>query len=131
MRMPQMSEQVTHGIRVGATAFFLPNESDAGEKRFVFEYQVVIVNESDRTATLLNRHWTIIDGNGQVEEVRGPGVVGQQPRLEAAKAFKYHSFCPLRTEWGTMEGEYEFEWEDGEKFMVKVGRFFLAKTKLA
>ena len=129
MTTPAMSDQCTNGIRIGATAFYLPDESDPEQRRFVFGYRVVIVNESRATATLRNRHWVIIDGEGSVEEVRGEGVIGQQPRLAPGEGFKYTSYCPLRTEWGTMEGEYEFEGADGSMFEAKIGRFFLAKNK--
>lgn len=129
MAMPALSDTTTDGIRVGATAFFLPEESHPDDRQFVFGYQIVIVNEGDTPAKLLSRHWTIIDANGEKEEVRGPGVVGEQPRLEPTKGFKYTSYCPLRTEWGTMEGTYEFERDDGERFNVKIGRFYLVREK--
>jgi ApaG protein len=126
---PPLSDTTTNGIRVGATAFYLPEESKPDDKRFLFGYRIVIVNEGKTTATLRSRHWIIIDANGTVEEVRGEGVVGQQPRLAPGEGFKYTSYCPLTTEWGTMEGEYDFESESGEVFQVKIGRYYLAKTK--
>jgi ApaG protein len=128
-RIPPLSDTVTHGIRVGATAFYLPDESMPDENRFVFGYRIVIMNEGKMTATLRSRHWVIIDGNGHVEEVKGEGVVGQQPRLAPTEGFKYTSYCPLNTTWGTMEGTYLFEGEDGKMFEVKIGRFFLAQDK--
>lgn len=131
MAIPALSDVKTEGIRVGATAYFLPEESSPEDKHFVFGYRIVIVNEGSDVATLRTRHWVIIDGQGRTEEVRGPGVVGEQPRLEPGQAFKYHSFCPLTTEWGTMEGEYEFERDNGERFEVKIGRFYLAVGKKA
>jgi ApaG protein len=124
-----MSEAVTEGIRVGATAYYLPAESNLDQHRYVFGYRIVIVNESKIAATLRTRHWIIIDGDGQVEEVRGKGVVGEQPRLEPGKGFKYNSYCPLTTPWGTMEGSYQFERDDGSTFRVKIGRFYLTTTK--
>ena len=129
MATPVLSDITTNGIRVGATAFYIPEESFPEEKRFLFGYRIVIVNEGKTTATLRSRHWTIIDGTGTVEEVRGPGVVGQQPRLAPGDGFKYTSYCPLKTEWGTMEGSYEFESDSGERFQVKIGRFYLARGK--
>ena len=126
---PPLSDTTTHGIRVGATAFYLPDESVPDEKRFLFGYRIVIVNEGRITVTLRSRHWTIIDAKSTVEEVHGEGVVGQQPRLAPGDGFKYTSYCPLSTEWGTMEGYYEFETESGERLPVKIGRFYLAKTK--
>ncbi len=78
---------------------------------------------------LVSRHWIIIDAYGRREDVSGPGVVGQTPRLEPGKAFKYQSFCPLRTVWGTMEGEYQMRYDDGETFDVQIARFYLKVPK--
>jgi len=129
MTTPALSDTVTNGIRVGATAFYLPDESTPDEKRFIFGYRIVIVNEGQAPATLRSRHWVIIDGAGKVDEVRGEGVIGQQPRLAPGDGFKYTSYCPLTTEWGTMEGEYQFEAEGGEMFPVKIGRFYLTRAR--
>ena len=125
MPTPEMSDEVTEGIRVGASAFYLAQESDPDEDRYAFGYTIVISNEGDTPAQLLRRHWVIIDANGHREEVRGPGVVGETPRLEPGQAFKYQSFCPLRTPWGTMEGEYLMRRDDGATFEAKIGRFYL------
>ena len=129
MPTPALSDTTTQGIRVGATAFYLPEESVPDERRFVFGYRIVICNESSVPATLRSRHWVIIDANGQVEEVKGEGVVGEQPRLMPGAGFKYTSYCPLATTWGTMEGTYQFETDEGETFDVKIGRFYLSKEK--
>ncbi len=131
MATPEMSDMTTDGIRVGATAYYLPDESDPEEPRYLFGYTIVLVNVGDQPAQLLNRHWMIVDGDGHREEVRGPGVVGQTPRLEPGKAFKYQSFCPLPTKWGTMEGEYEFTRDDGTRFEVKIARFYLRSEQKA
>ena len=125
MPTPEMSEAVTEGIRVGAAAFYLPQESDPDEDRYAFGYTIVISNEGDRPAKLINRHWVIIDAEGERNEVRGPGVVGEQPRLEPGQAFKYQSFCPLKTPWGTMEGSYTMQRDDGETFSATIARFYL------
>jgi ApaG protein len=129
MATPALSETITHGIRVGATAFYLPEESSPNENRFLFGYRIVILNEGRITATLRTRHWIIIDGNGTVEDVKGDGVVGQQPRLAPGEGFKYTSYCPLTTEWGTMEGTYEFRTDEGERLDVRIGRFYLARKR--
>ncbi|MBI1337738.1 MAG: Co2+/Mg2+ efflux protein ApaG [Phycisphaera sp.] len=120
-----MSDVTTHGIRVGASAFFLTDESSPEENRYVFGYQIVIHNTGDRKVQLLSRKWRIIDGDGIERHVEGDGVVGQQPVLEPGKAFKYASFCPLDTPWGTMEGTYTFQAEDWEQLDVAIGRFLL------
>jgi ApaG protein len=125
MPTPEMSEAMTEGIRVGAAAFYLPQESDPHQARYAFGYTIVIANEGDAPAQLLSRHWVIIDADGEREEVRGPGVVGETPRLEPGQAFKYQSFCPLRTAWGTMEGSYTMRRDDGSEFEAKIGRFYL------
>ena len=129
MSTPQMSDVTTEGIRVGAAAFFIPEQSDPDGHQFIFGYNIVIANTGDKPAQLVSRHWAIIDAHGRRDDVRGPGVVGQTPRLEPGQAFKYQSFCPLRTKWGTMEGEYLFQRDDGSKFEVKIGRFYLMMPK--
>lgn len=130
MPTPSHSDTTTAGVRVGATAYFLPEESDADDRKFVFGYTIVIVNDGDAPVQLLTRHWVIIDALGRRDEVRGEGVVGQQPRLDPGESFRYRSFCPLRTPWGTMEGSYAFRRDDGSTFEANVGRFYL-RTEVA
>jgi ApaG protein len=128
---PLMSDQTTHGVRVGANAFYLPDESTPEDNEFVFGYRIVILNESDRTVTLLSRHWDLIDAKGELREVDGEGVVGQQPRLAPGEAFKYHSFAVLPTLWGTMEGYYNFRAEDTqEQLKIAIGRFYLTQESI-
>lgn len=125
MSTPQYSEAITEGVRVVAAAFYLPDQSDPDERKFLFGYNILIANQGTKPVQLVSRHWTIIDGLGRQEEVRGPGVVGQTPKLAPGQAFKYQSFCPLKTPWGTMEGTYKFRRESGETFDVRIARFFL------
>lgn len=125
MPTPEMSDTTTEGVRVGAAAFYLPNESDPDERRYVFGYNIVIANLGEQPAQLLTRHWVIIDAHGRRDDVRGDGVVGQTPRLEPGQAFKYQSFCPLKTPWGTMEGTYQMRRDDGTTFDAHIGRFYL------
>ena len=129
MPAPAMSDITTHGFRVGATAFYLAQESDPDASQFVYGYRVVILNDSDRPAKLVSRHWEIIDAQGKVKEVDGEGVVGEQPHLEPGRAFKYTSGTVLATAWGTMQGHYEMEAENGETFRIQVQRFFLTPTR--
>ena len=129
MATPVMSDVTTHGMRVGASAFFIPERSDPDEREYFFGYNIVILNNGADSAQLVSRHWVIIDAVGRREEVRGPGVVGQTPRLEPGQAFKYQSYCPLKTQWGTMEGSYRFRRDVGEEFEVKIGRFYLTMPK--
>jgi ApaG protein len=125
MPTPVLSDTLTHGIRVGASAEFSAADSDPTERNFIFRYTITVSNHGDAPAQLLSRHWIIIDANGHREEVRGPGVIGQTPRLLPGAEFSYQSFCPLRTKWGTMEGSYEMKRDDGETFTVIIDRFYL------
>lgn len=125
MSTPDYSEAITEGMRVRAAAFFLPDHSDVDERQFVFGYNIIISNLGSEPAQLISRHWVIIDAAGREEVVRGAGVVGQTPRLAPGQSFKYQSFCPLRTNWGTMEGTYHFRRDDGTLLDVKVARFYL------
>jgi ApaG protein len=119
------SDTVTDGIRVRATAQYLQAESDPDRPHHVWKYRVVIENEGDRRAKLRSRHWIILDADNRREDVRGLGVVGKTPDLAPGERFEYVSSCPLKTRWGTMEGSYTMEREDGTTFEVEIGRFFL------
>jgi ApaG protein len=126
-----MSDVTTQGVRVGANAFYLPDESTPDDREFVFGYRIVILNDSERTVTLVDRHWDLIDGEGVCRKIDGAGVVGQQPTLEPGEAFKYHSFAVLPTPWGTMEGHYTMRDEDkGEPFRAAIGRFYLTQQSV-
>ena len=120
------SDTLTDGIRVRVAAQYIEAQSDPERKHWVYAYRVVISNEGQVRAKLLSRHWIIRDANNDVEEVRGPGVVGENPDLEPGESFEYMSGCPLSTEWGTMEGRYRMQRPDGEEFDALIGRFFLA-----
>ncbi|GAB4151179.1 MAG: Co2+/Mg2+ efflux protein ApaG [Planctomycetota bacterium] len=122
------SDVTTQGIRVHAAAQYLPQESDPAGPRFVFAYQITLTNVGETTARLLSRHWVILDSENRREEVRGPGVVGEYPKLAPGESYSYVSYCPLRTAWGTMEGRYTFERDDGTRFQVRIGRFFLVQS---
>ena len=131
------SDTTTQGIRIHAAAEFMPQEvlpqefRDHGEEpqqSFVFRYKITMTNVGAEQARLLSRHWVIVDADGGREEVRGRGVVGEYPDLSADESYSYVSYCPLRTSWGTMEGSYTFEREDGSRFEVEIGRFFLVPS---
>lgn len=128
MKRTHSSDTVTHDVRVQAAAQYLPGESDPDEKRYVYAYRIVITNEGQRRARLRSRHWIILDSNNDRQDVRGPGVVGKTPDLAPGERFEYMSSCPLPTTWGTMEGSYSFEREDGSPFEVAIGRFFLVPS---
>lgn len=95
---------------------------------FVFRYKVTMTNVGEGTSRLLSRHWLIVDGEGKREEVRGRGVVGEYPSLAGGESYSYVSYCPLSTAWGTMEGSYTFEREDGTRFDVAIARFYLVPS---
>ena len=121
-----MSETLTHGIRIRVTPEFLPEQSDPEAERYLFAYHIDIRNESEGSVQLLKRYWRITNGRGEVEEVRGDGVIGLQPTIHAGESFSYSSGCPLDTPVGTMEGEYTMQGETGETFAVQIGVFTLA-----
>ncbi|WP_417519468.1 Co2+/Mg2+ efflux protein ApaG [Minwuia sp.] len=116
---------VTDGISVHVKPVFLPRQSDPGAGQYVWAYEITINNHSDQTVQLLNRHWRITDGNGRIEEVQGPGVVGKQPVLSPGQSFSYASGCPLSTPSGFMGGHFEMVGERGERFPVQVPVFSL------
>ncbi len=119
------SETTTQGIRVSVHPEYVPAHSNPEDRKFVFEYRIRITNMDERAATLRARHWIIVDADGDRTEVEGEGVVGQQPRIEPGGTFEYASYCPLTRPWGTMEGWYVMEREDGERFNAAIGRFYL------
>lgn len=122
------SDVVTDGIRIQAAGQYLPQESDPAVDRFVFAYKIAMTNLGQRRARLVARHWIILDSEGRREDVRGPGVVGEYPSLANRENYSYISYCPLKTQWGTMEGSFTFERDDGARFQVCIGRFFLVQS---
>lgn len=115
-----------HKIRVQVATAYLDEQSSPSEQRYVFSYTITIHNEGRRAAQLLTRHWIITDANGQVKEVRGEGVVGEQPRLEPGQGFRYSSGAVLETPVGTMEGSYRMVDAEGEHFEAAIPPFRLA-----
>jgi len=120
------SSAVTEGIRVTVSSTYVPEQSAPGSQRYVFAYTVKIKNEGGQAAQLRTRHWIITDGNGKVEEVRGPGVVGQQPHLKPGEEFEYTSGCVLQTPRGEMKGTYQMHRVDGSGFDATIAPFVLA-----
>ena len=122
-----MPTLVTEGIRITVEAAYLDDRSAPEEQSFAFAYQVTIANEGRVRVQLMRRHWIITDGNGEVREVEGPGVVGEQPVLDAGQAHQYTSGAVLTTPVGTMEGTYEMHAPDGRVFRAQIPRFALQK----
>jgi ApaG protein len=119
------STATTRGIRVSVDARFSPEHSNPERQHWFFLYTIRIENAGDLTVQLQSRHWIITDGDGRVEEVRGPGVVGEQPVLMPGEAFEYTSGCPLTTPLGSMVGTYQMIAPTGETFDVEIAKFDL------
>lgn len=115
----------TRGVIVRVSVSFLPEQSDPGKARWFWAYHIRLENEGERAVQLLTRHWTITDGRGGRHEVRGEGVVGEQPRIEPGGSFDYVSGCPLQTPTGAMEGSYGMTDAAGRDFDVAIPRFAL------
>jgi ApaG protein len=120
-----MSEAVTNGIRVEVLSRHSPENSRPQQGEWVFEYTVRITNQGLETVQLLSRHWIITDALEHTEEVRGPGVVGEQPVLAPGESFKYSSWCPLKTPSGMMHGTYQMVSADGKQFDIEIAPFGL------
>ncbi len=120
-----MYKAVTRGIRVTVMPRFLEEESAPDEGRFFFAYTVEITNLSTERVQLRSRYWRIFDGNGKLQEVRGSGVVGEQPVLGPGETFNYTSGCPLTTPDGTMQGSYTMVTASGEAFEAEIPAFSL------
>jgi len=117
----------TRGILVEVRARYLPARSSPAESRWMFAYTIRITNEGDERVQLVSRHWIITDANGREEEVRGPGVVGEQPVFPPGRSFEYTSGCPLPTPFGSMRGTYQMVTAGGEGFDAEIAPFALAE----
>ncbi|MCH2108794.1 MAG: Co2+/Mg2+ efflux protein ApaG [Polyangiaceae bacterium] len=123
------SEAETRHVRVKVKARFSPDHSDLERGIWFYLYTITIENTGSDTVQLLNRHWEITDGNGHVEHVRGPGVVGKQPVLKTGESFEYTSGCPLKTPFGFMSGEFEMILlQSEETFLAEVAGFALRQS---
>jgi ApaG protein len=120
-----MYEKVTRAIRVRVRPEYLESQSAPDEGRFFWSYTVEIVNEGSETLQLRSRYWRITDANGRVEEVRGPGVIGQTPVIGPGQSFEYTSGCPLKTPSGIMVGSYQMERSDGTQVDIAIPAFSL------
>ena len=120
-----MYTAVSNKIKITVRPKYLEEQSEPDEGRYFWAYTIEIANIGDRTVQLTHRHWRITDANGRQEEVRGPGVVGEQPRLQPGEAFTYTSGCPLTTPSGIMVGTYRMVDEDGAAFEVAIPAFSL------
>jgi len=123
----RMSEATTRGVRVRVESVYLPDRSSPTDHYYFFAYHVEIANQSSKIVQLLSRSWIIVDSDGQEQRVEGPGVIGEQPVLAPGESFDYTSFCPLRTESGSMHGTYSMIVADSrETFEAEIAPFELA-----
>ncbi|BAO43010.1 Co2+/Mg2+ efflux protein ApaG [Thiolapillus brandeum] len=120
-----MKSSLKHDIQVDIETTFIREQSDVEADRYVFGYTITISNQGSLSARLLNRHWIITDANGKVEEVRGEGVVGEQPYLEPGQHYRYSSGTIIETPVGAMEGDYEMLDDQGEHFVTPIPAFSL------
>ena len=119
-----------NNIEILASPDYLPERSDPIKSYYFFSYQIKIVNRSVETVQLISRYWHIVDGQGRVEDIYGPGVVGKTPILKPNDLFEYTSFCPLPTPLGFMEGSYRMLDESGKEFDVPIERFQLVAPQV-
>ncbi len=120
-----MYKAVTQDIQVTVMPAFLPDQSDPADSRYVWSYTIEVANLGATTVQLMTRHWIITDAAGKREDVKGPGVVGEQPILRPGDAFRYTSGCPLTTPSGIMVGSYRMVDENGRAFDVEIPAFSL------
>jgi ApaG protein len=121
----RMYTKTTRNIKVTVFPSYLPDQSDEGAQVHAWAYFIRLDNNGEETAQLINRYWHITDALGHVQEVRGPGVVGEQPTLEPGDTYQYHSGVTLTTNSGIMRGNYEMETPSGERFFIEVPPFSL------
>lgn len=120
-----MQKTETREFKVAVRVEYVPTESRPEQGYHFFAYKVSITNSGSSSAQLMSRHWIIADDCGHKEEVRGPGVVGVQPRIQPGQTFEYESACPLNASTGSMKGHYHFVAESGESFSVEIPEFYL------
>ncbi len=120
-----LSEAVTNNIRVEVLSRYAPENSRPRQSQWVFQYTVRITNQGTETVQLISRHWIITDALDHVEEVQGPGVIGEQPVLAPGESFKYSSWCPLETPTGIMRGTYQMIRIGGGEFDIEIAPFAL------
>jgi ApaG protein len=125
-----MANQDKYNVIVKAVASFVPEQSDAGGNRYVFSYTITITNTGSVPAQLISRHWVITDADGKVQEVRGLGVVGEQPLLRPSESFQYSSGSAIGTSVGTMRGTYQMVAEDGTRFDAEIPEFVLSVPRV-
>jgi|TARA_B110000240_G_C13459613_1_gene436078 ApaG protein len=125
-----MEELAPYNIKISVDTTYLESQSNKTDDRYVFAYTVTIQNNGDFPAKLLTRHWVITDSNGKTQEVRGDGVVGEQPHLKPGEGFQYTSGTMLETPVGTMHGSYQMQADDGTEFDAEIELFTLSAPRV-
>lgn len=125
-----MEKNDPHGIIIQTQVNYLPEQSDESGNRFVFSYTISITNLGRTASKLISRHWVITDAYNHVQEVRGQGVVGEQPLLKPNQSFEYTSGTVLATQVGTMRGSYQMQADDGSTFEVEIPQFVLSVPRV-
>jgi ApaG protein len=128
--MPRMEEIDQRGIVIQTQVNYLPEQSDEAGNRFVFSYTITITNLGNSSAKLISRHWVITDAGNHVQEVRGQGVVGEQPVIKPGQSFEYTSGTVLTTQVGTMRGSYQMQAENDQPFEVEIPQFVLSVPRV-
>lgn len=126
---PDAQPEVSDNFKIDVATRYLEDDSDPDSDRFVFAYTITIVNHSEAPATLLTRHWVITHGNGKQQEVRGDGVVGEQPRIKPGEGYQYTSGTVLETPIGTMGGSYQMVTDEGDEFDAFIPEFLLSTPR--
>lgn len=125
-----MDKADKYGVNIAARVNYLAEQSDEADNRYVFSYTITITNTGDTTVKLVSRHWIVTDANNDVQEVRGQGVVGEQPVLKPKQSFEYTSGTVLATQVGTMSGSYQMVAEDGSHFDATIPQFVLSVPRI-
>jgi ApaG protein len=125
-----MEDNSPYRIQVAVQVRYLADQSDESDDRFVFAYTITLTNEGEHAVQLLSRHWIITDANNHVQEVKGKGVVGEQPVIKPGQSFEYTSGTVLATQVGTMSGSYQMQVLEGEEFAVAIPQFVLSVPRV-
>ncbi|WP_096000926.1 Co2+/Mg2+ efflux protein ApaG [Bdellovibrio bacteriovorus] len=120
-----MQKTETRDFSIKVNVVYVSQESKPDQNYHFFAYKISITNNGSSPAQLMSRFWLITDSHGHKEEVRGPGVVGVQPKIQPGQTFEYESACPLHASTGSMKGHYQFVAENGESFTVEIPEFYL------
>ena len=125
-----MKSNFPHTVDIQSQVNYVPEQSDEANNRYVFSYTITITNLGNESVKLLSRHWIITDSNHQVQEVRGQGVIGEQPLLAPSQSFEYTSGTVLATQVGTMRGSYQMQSESGDMFDIEIPQFVLSVPRV-